>query len=262
MKKLLLTTLATASLLLAQNENPLVTHTELGYIKTDGNTETETFNLDFKADKSWSAHNVALLVDAQYATNDSIETKNRVTAELNYGYAFAKNFAFDYLIGYKDDKFSGFTYRFYTGPGMKYKALESETQTLDFEANILYAEDKTDSINYTATGDQINYPNPDGLLADPAQRVASTTDSYTSYRLKMVYETQILENLKFLQNASYRSSFEDAKNYVVFSKTALTSKLTDILSAGLSYKIDYTNLAALGKDRTDTTFTFNLIIDY
>lgn len=262
MKKLLFTSLAAATLLLAQEGNPLVTHTELGYIKTDGNTDTETFNLDFKADKSWSEHSATLMVDAQYATNDSVETKNKVTAELSYGYSFTPQFSLNYLLGYKDDKFSGFTYRLYTGPGVKYTALQSDTQKLSFEANLLYAEDKTDAINYTATGEQISHPNPDGLVADPSQRIASDTDSYTSYRAKLVYEQQLLENLSFFQDASYRSSLDDTDNYIVLSKTALTSKISDILSAGMSYKVDYTNLPAAGKEKTDTTFTFNLIIDY
>jgi hypothetical protein len=45
------------------------------------------------------------------------------------------------------------------------------------------------------------------------------------------------------------------------TKTTLTSKLSDIFSAGLSYKVDYVNLPSV-QEYADTTFTANAIIDY
>ena len=71
----------------------------------------------------------------------------------------------------------------------------------------------------------------------------------------------MLENLKFDQELSYRGSFEESKKYFVFSKTAFTSKLSDMFSAGLSYKVDYVNEPG-DKEKSDTTLTANLIIDY
>jgi len=50
--------------------------------------------------------------------------------------------------------------------------------------------------------------------------------------------------------------------YFAFSKTALSTKFSDIFSAGISYKVDYSNSPATGKEYTDRTFTANLIIDY
>lgn len=243
-------------------DHAFITHTELGYIKTDGNTKTETFNLDANAKKQWDANSLAFMIDAQYATNEDVETKNRYTAELNYAYDFTARFSFDYLIGYKDDKFSGYNYRAYTGPGAKYKVINASAHKLSLQGNVLYSRDSEEDTHYTADGTQILYPNPDNLIADPSKTVAGKTESYASYRAKLVYDWQILENLKFGQDISFRSSFEEGKNYFVISKSALTSKLTDILSAGMSYKVDYTNLPADGKKHSDETFTLNLIIDY
>ena len=243
-------------------DQAFITHTELGYIKTDGNTKTETFNLDANAKKQWDANSVAIMIDAQYATNEGIETKNRYTVEANYAYDFTSRFSFDYLAGYKDDKFSGFNYRFYTGPGAKYKVIDASAHKLSVQGNILYSRDSEEDAHYETNGTQIIYPNPDNLAMDPTKTVAGTTESYSSYRAKIVYDWQILESLKFGQDISLRSSFEEGNNYFVISKSALTSKLTDILSAGMSYKVDYTNLPAEGKKHSDETFTLNLIIDY
>ena len=259
MKKILLSTFLASSALMCAPGN-FLTHTEIGYIKTDGNTNTETFNLDANAKKQWDANSVAFMIDMQYATNENIETKNRYTVEANYAYDFTPRFSFDYLAGYKDDKFSGFNYRFYTGPGAKYKLIDASAHKLGIQGNILFSRDSQEDTQYTADGTQIIYPNPDKLVA--ASTVAGLSENYSSYRAKLVYDWQIAQNLKFGQDISYRSSFEDAKNYFVISKSAFTSKLTDILSAGLSYKVDYTNLPADGKEHSDETFTFNLIIDY
>lgn len=233
-KKTALSLFALASLAFAE-ETPFVTHTELGYIQTEGNTKTETFNLDAKATKSWDAHALTLKADAQYAKDSDVETKNRYSAELKYGYSLSERFALGYLVGYKEDKFSGYEYQAYTGPDATYKAIVSETQNLLFEAAILYAQDKLDD---------------------------QEAETYGSYRVSLAYDLQILENLKFTQDASYRGSMEDQENYFVISKSALTSKISDILSAGLSYKVDYANIIPPERVHTDKTLTANIIIDY
>lgn len=265
MKKIILSLAVVTSVVVAaeldeNRQNPFVTHTELGYVETQGNTKTKTFNLDAKAKKNWDKNALSFLFDAQYASDQDVETKNKFLTELEYNYELTERFAFTYLAGYKQDKFSGYVYQAYTGPGAKYAVLKTQSQNLNLEGSVLYSQDETQDTNYDATGVIIAYPNPTNIAT-----VTSTegeVQSYGSFRAKGVYEWQILENLKFDQELSYRASFEDSDNYFVFSKTALTSKLSDIFSAGISYKVDYINQAAIGKEYADRTFTANLIIDY
>lgn len=223
-----------------KTDSEFVTHTEFGYIATSGNTDTDTFNLDAKVKKNWGPHVFTLSVLKQYGTENEIETKNKLLTELEYDYDFTDRLSFGYLVGYKDDKFSGYDYQFYTGPGVKYKAVKTDKHLLSLEGNILYA---IDAIEGTAlkNGD---------------------TKAYGSYRTKVVYDWQILDNLKFNQELSYRSEFSDTSNYFIYSKTLLSSKISDIFSAGISQQIDYMNKPAVGKTGTDKTFTFNLIADY
>ena len=244
-KKIALSALLASTLVVAsepdlKKDDAFVTHTELGYIETQGNTETKTFNLDANVKKGWGKNIFALIFDGQYASDKDIETKNKYLLELTYDYEFTDRFAFNYLAGYKSDKFSGMEYQFYTGPGAKYKAIVSDAHNLTVDGNLLYAMD-----SYEAVGP-----------------IASYDDDYVAYRVKGVYGWQILKNLKFDQELSLRGSFEDSDKYFVFSKSALSSKISDMFSAGLSYKVDYVNLPATGKDSTDTTITANLIIDY
>jgi len=264
MKKIALSAVLISSLALAAEidttkETPLVTHTELGYIETNGNTETKTFNLDIKAKKAWGKHEGNFMFDGQYASDKNTETKNKFITEITYDYAFTDRFAFNYLVGYKSDKFSGFAYQFYTGPGAKYKAIVSQKQNLSLDGNLLYAKDRYEDVYVDGTGAIITYPN---ATAGQTLATAAYSDQYTSYRVKGDYNLQLLENVKFEQIVSFRGSFEASENYFVFSKTALSSKLSDIFSAGISYKVDYINKPADGKKNKDTTLTANLIIDY
>ena len=246
MNKIVLSVALASSLMLAADvkKDALVTHTELGYIETQGNTANKTFNLDAKAKKGWDKHIATLVLDAQYSSDSDVETKNKYLVELTYDYEFTNRFAFNYLAGYKSDKFSGFAYQLYTGPGAKYKAIVSEKHNLNVAANILYAKDSYDDVLVGAT------------------LVAKDDDQYGSYVVKAAYNWQMLENLKFDQELSFRGSMETANNYFIYSKSVLTSKLSDIFSAGLSYKVDYIQTPATGKKDTDTTFTANLIMDY
>jgi putative salt-induced outer membrane protein len=263
-KKIALSALLASSLVMAaepstKDNDALVTHTELGYIETTGNTKTTTFNLDAKAKKGWEKHIGNFMFDGQYASDNSIETKNKFVTEVTYDYEFTNRFSFNYLLGYKKDRFSGFESQLYTGPGAKYKAIVSDAHNLTFDGNILYAEDIYDTVYVDGTGAVIAYP---ASTAGSTVQTPSYKDRYSAYRVKGVYSWQMLENLKFDQELSFRGSFEKSDNYFAYSKSALSSKISSIFSAGVSYKVDYVNIPADGKEKTDTTLTLNLIMDY
>lgn len=219
-----------------EKKNELVSHAEFGFITTSGNTDTTAYNLDLKVKKSWDKHHLNFLADVQYADDTGVETNNKLLTELQYNYDITQRLAFDYLVGYKVDKFSGYNYQAYTGPGAKYKAIVEEKHNLSIEGNILYSEDEIE--------------------------IPRAKDDYTALRAKGVYEWKILENLKFTQELSYRVQADEMDNYFVFSKTAFASKISDIFSFGISYKIDYVNTPPASAERSDKTLTANLILDY
>lgn len=267
MKKILFVTtllvalsLGAAEMTQAQKDAALKVHGELGYVSTSGNTKTDAFNFELKAKKGWERHIVIFRGDAQYATDNKVETKNRYTIELEYNYKTSEDFAVSYLLGYKVDKFSSFRYQFYTGPGIKYRALNTQEHKLIFDAGLLYAIDQYETIWVDKSGTIVSYPyNPDTRYKIEKN---SYKDDYTSYRLKGDYAWQILKALKFTQELSFRGSAEKTSRYFLYSKTALYNKISDIFSAGISYKIDYTNQPAEGKVKTDRIFAFNLVADF
>ena len=221
-------------------DQEIKTHIKLGYIKTDGNTNTETFSLDGSFKKAWGKNSGSIIFDGQYGNADNIETKNKYFVELEYDYLFTDTLSFTYVVGYKNDKFSSYDYQAYTGPGIKWATYKSDRQKLDLEGAILYSQDVLRSVT----------PPVDD------------TNTYSSYQAKLAYELNIFDNLKFNQGVSYRSSFEDSNNYFIFSNSSLSSKISDIFSAGISYKIDYTNEVAPGIEQQDNTLAAFISLDY
>lgn len=218
-----------------QTKNKLITHAEFGFVSTSGNTNTTSYSLDLNHKKNWDKHLVEYSFDGQYGQDKNVKTKNKYLTELQYGYGITNKLSFDYLFGFKQDLFSGYKYQSYTGPGLKYKLIEVEKHSLSIEGNILYSQDEFD----------------DALI-----------QNYASLRSKAIYAFQVLDNLRFTQDLSYRSEIENSRNFFVLSKTALISKLSDMFSLGLSYKLDYTNIVLLDKQSADKTFSANLIVDY
>ncbi len=261
MKKTLVLSLFVASALLGVETDAFKTHTELSYVNTQGNTDTNAFSVDLSGEKTWSDHKVKLDVDALYGDDNGIETRNKIVGEFNYDYTVAGSFSINYLFGYKYDRFSGYEHQLYTGPGLKYGVLSSDAHKLNVQANMLYSQDQTMKKYYDASGSEIKYPYPDGK--DGVVTVEkSSSDDYTAYVIKGDYTWQIMESLKFLQEASYRGDAKESKRYFAYSKTAIESKLSDMFSLGVSYKVDYTNEPPSGNERSDRTFMTSLIIDY
>ncbi len=265
MKKLLVTLLAAAAVLMgseqAETPNPLVTHTELGYVKTGGNSDTESFSMDFKAKKTWALHSLGLGVDALYGTENGVENNNKVYSELNYDWQFEKRLALNYIVGYKDDKFSGFDYQFFTGPGAKYIFLDSQKLKLTLQGNVLYNSQQEMDKYYDDNGTvEVPYPYPDGKAG--LTKVDGVYSDFWGYLLKGDFRWTVVEGFALIEEASYRSDFDKADNYFVHAKTAVESKINGNFSLGVSYKVDYTNIPPAGNERTDTTFTVALIVDY
>ena len=237
-------------------------HTELGYVSTSGNTDTKTGSLDAMGKFKLQKNSLQLDIDYIYGEEAGVENRNKLSTELNYDHRISKHFGFNYLVGYKDDKFSGYDYQFYTGPGAKYIAIENDAHLLNFQGNILYSVDVEMDKYYDVAGVEIKYPYVNPTKASATSTVSGITNEYTSFLVKGDYAWKITNTIKFIQKLSYRTDLEDSDVYFVNSKTGLLSKINSMFSMGVNYKVDYVNVPPVGNEHADKTLTVTLSIDY
>ncbi len=245
-----------SSLFAAEEEN-FSAHAELSYANTAGNTESQDVAGNLKFKYPFYQNAIRFEGNILYSDNDTfdengsytdtVRTKNRWDAELNYDYNFNEVIAFNYIAGAKGDEFSTFVYQAYTGPGAVVTALKNDNHDWKFQGNVLYMWDE----------------HRESFNADTNVTTNQYTHDYAGYQISMDYVFQFTANSKFIQYLMYRSEFEDTTNYFGKSKTAVESKISDIFSMGVSYTVDYTNNKADDvRSYTDNVFLASLIADF
>jgi len=202
-----------------------IARAELGFMQTQGNTNTDIFNLDLSVKKGWSGvHLVGFSFDAQYATDDKVETKNKYLAELDYSYLLTDRLSVTYLFGFKQDKFSGYDYQLYTGPGLKYAFIKTQDHKLTLEGSTLFSEDNIEDTQYDAGGNIIPYPNPNKTAVVSTKR--GDVDRYASYRIKGVYGWQILSNLSLIKTSHIDQSLKILAYFLLLQRVRSLANLT------------------------------------
>lgn len=208
---------------------------EASYVRTSGNTDTETFAGKLEASYEPSANRYYGKAGALYGKTDGDATANQWHLEGRYERALTERlFAFA-AATYVNDDFSGYKYQATVGPGLGYEFLKTDRHHLKGLASILYAYDKFD----------------DG-----------ESDSYAAGQVQGDYTWQITETTKFRELATYRVSLEDASVYFATSETSLEVKVASNVSLGVGYLIGYRNQPPAGSEYTDRTFLTSLIVTY
>ena len=190
-------------------------HLELSYVQTSGNSNTSTFSTKVEASTALSdKSNFRAKGNILYSENDNDSSANKYDIELDYNYMLSEKIYSYFGVNYLKDQFSDYDYRLNAGPGLGYKLLDDKEQTIDLQGGLDYALDQ-----YS-----------DGIK-----------DEYVASRAEVNYRYKINENLKFKQMFNYLVSLEDNNKYFMASDTSLGVKMTDNLSLGVSYRIDYVN---------------------
>ena len=209
-------------------------HLELSYVQTSGNSNTSTFSTKVEASTALSEKsNFRAKGNILYSENDNDSSANKYDIELDYNYMLSEKIYSYFGVNYLKDQFSDYDYRLNAGPGLGYKLLDDKEQTIDLQGGLDYALDQ-----YS-----------DGIK-----------DEYVASRAEVNYRYKINENLKFKQMFNYLVSLEDNNKYFMASDTSLGVKMTDNLSLGVSYRIDYVNQTS--KEHADRKLLTSLIIDF
>ena len=209
-------------------------HLDLSYVQTSGNTNTSTFSSKLQGTTSFSdTESLKAKGSILYSENEKNTSANKYNIELDYNHMIDEKL-YSYMgINYIKDEFSDYDYRLNIGPGLGYKIINDDIQSLDIQGGLDYAYDRYK---------------------------IGTKDSYLAGRSEINYKYQFSESLEFKQMLSYLASFEDTKKYFVVSDSSIEVNMTKNLSLGVSYDIDYTNQTE--KEKLDKKFLTSLIIDF
>lgn len=224
-----------ASLGVSLSAGEMITHSVFSYMNTKGNTDITSLSFEASAKKGWELHEWRGHVDTYRSSDSGKLSSNKWSSEFNYDYRFCPRVSLNFLAGYKDDSFSGFDYQLYGGPGVGVKLIDNPVHKLDLQGNVLYAEDKAEN---------------------------KRKDDYFSSKAGIIYHYKVLENLKFIQEATYRINLEERDYQFAYSKTAIENKITPTFSLAVSYKIDYVKTPPPPSLNTDRSFLVGLVIDY
>ena len=212
-------------------------HLELGYVLTSGNSNTQT--LSGKADVKHEGEKNRLFFLSTYlrSENDGRKEANRFTAAARYERVFSgRLFGFigsDYLI----DRFSGYAHRISIGPGLGFDILKSDVHALKGLVSGMYIFE--------------DYSVPD-----------VDSDGFGSIEFKLYYEWTVRSNVTLKTQGSYSASLENMNKYYLYGEAAVEVSISDRLSLGIGYRINYQNLAP-GPDieKTDMSFMTSLIVN-
>ena len=212
-------------------------HAELSYVRTDGNSDTETFAAKMESSADATPNRYFLKATGLYAEADNVTSSSRWYLGSRYERAVSER-AFGFAAAdYLKDTYAGYDARVTVGPGAGYQFLKGEVHTLKGMASVLWV------------WENLHEPTDD-------------TESYAAGKLEGNYAWQIREDLRFKEDADYQVSFEDADVCFINSVTALEMQLRSNLSVGLSYTVNYQNAPAPGARYVDRKFLASLVIDF
>ena len=205
---------------------------ELGFVKTTGNTETESFVLKARVintREKW--RHIARGEALRNADGDTV-TAEKYFLSGKSEYTFRdRSYVFG-LVTYDDDRFSGFNYQLLGVLGYGRVVMERESVKLNLEVGA------------------------GGRQSDPE---IGDTDNEAVLRAAGDFEWKISKSATFIQELS--SDIGEDKT-ITRSLTALTTKINSYLSSRIAYQLKHSSEVPVGIEKTDTEFTFTLLFKY
>ena len=213
---------------------------QAGFGLTSGNTteSSAVLGLSLERQNLRTRHKMSALLDY-------LRT-NGITARQRYAFDYAINYTVSdglYLVGtfgWERDRFAGYARRFTESFGIGYRALATDTMTLDLEGGPAFRQ-------ALYTDAQLLGLESNGQLNEVGARGS------------LAYKWNISDVTSFTQNASIVNG---ENNTTVISTTALTTKLIGKLSTRLSFNLQNESNPLENRRPTDTTTRATLVYNF
>ncbi len=212
-------------------------NTELGFIQTSGNSDTQSFNGKFNIVRDLQPIKTAFKFEALTSEENGDPSKEKYFSELKFDYSLGE---FDYLtalLSYEDDRFSGFQYQSTLSLGYGYRAWNSEQGELDLEVGPGYRRNALEARN------------------EHGEKVEEEAVG----RFGLSLEVNISDSAKFTEVITIEGG---DSNVVYKSDMGLQSTLVGKLAMKINYQVKHTDEVPEGTKNTDSLVGVTLVYSF
>lgn len=202
---------------------------ELGYIKTTGNSETETLNAKFKGETGYNKWTHQLELEALKSVSNDVRSAEKYRIEVQSDYDLGERMYAFGNANWENDNFSGLNYQASVASGLGYKVIKNDEMKLNLEL----------APGYRITEDESNNTEEDAIV-----RAAET------------FSWNLSETSTFDQYLKVEAG--DSNTETRFG-LALTSKVAGDLSMKISHDITHNSDVPAGSDKTDRETAITLV---
>ncbi|MDX8387234.1 MAG: DUF481 domain-containing protein [Ghiorsea sp.] len=205
---------------------------ELGFVQTNGNTDTSSLNVKGKGIQDGEEWRTTVDLGALKSTDTGATTSEKYNASvqedwklIGSGYLFGR-------IGYEQDKFGGFNSRTSETVGYGFDILKSDEKQWNAEV---------------------------GIGARQIEDTAGAKTSDTVFRAATLFNWKISDTASFSQELKTEGGQE---GYITNSVTALTNQVAGNLSSKISYSAQHNSEAPAGTEAIDSILAASLVFSY
>jgi putative salt-induced outer membrane protein len=204
----------------------------VGYVKTSGNTDTESLKGDIKAAKEIDKWRHSIKFEGLNTSDSGITTAERYFLSGKTDYKFTEHSYWYVTASYDDDHFSGYDYRISESAGYGRRLIDQSNLSLDGEIGPGARQSKTDN---------------------------GEKDNESLLRLAANLAWKITGNSEFTQDL-FTEIGQDAT--ISKSVTALSANINSNLAMKLSYTVKHTSTVPVGIEKTDTEAVVTIVYKY
>lgn len=217
-----------ASMAAEEDQGPWSGKAGLGYLATSGNSDNTSLNAMFRLAYDLNSWHHQFGAQAVGNVTNDVTTAERYQASVKSKYDFTEHDYIFGLVSWEKDRFSGYREQTSETIGYGRRLLNSDTQILNLEL---------------------------GVGAKQADLADGSRETGTIARLGADYLWKFSEFGEFTQLLAVESG---SGNTYIESVTAISARLLESLSLGISYTIKNNSDVPAGLEKTDTFTAVNL----
>ncbi len=205
---------------------------ELGAFRSSGNSSNTGITAGAKLTKEGNKWRYNFRAIADFQRTNGVTTREQYLAAIEPNYKINDRLYAFALGQYERDRFQGFSSRLTASGGLGYQVIDNEKTQLSVKAGPAFRQ-----TNFIGGGSQSTLAGLAGLD----------------------FSQQLSKNLRFTENAT---AYIESANTTLSSETALEAKLSNALSARISYLVEYESSPPVGSVNTDTLTRITLVYGF